>query len=97
MRNKSVLILGLLLASCKSGPERAPQFEIKTQIVEKLVPVPVPCNQTVTRPNDPMLAEAQTPEEGVDRANASDAAWRMYSLLLEAALSSCGGKVVTPP
>lgn len=94
MRSKAILILGLLLAACKSGPEKAPEFEIRTEVVEKLVPVPVPCDRTVTRPKDPMLTEAPTPEGKVDRANASDAAFRTYSLLLEAALVTCGGKVL---
>lgn len=94
MRNNAILILGLLLAACKSGPEKAPEFEIRTEVVEKLVPVPVPCDRTVTRPKDPMNDEAPTPEGKVDRANASDAAFRTYSLLLEAAFITCGGKVL---
>lgn len=94
MRNSIVLILGLLLAGCQNGPEKAAEFEVKTVTVEKLVPVPVPCDRTVTRPNDPMLTEAQTLEAAVDRANASDAAWRAYSLLLEAAFAFCGGTIL---
>lgn len=93
MRNSVVLVLGLMLASCKSGPEKAPEFEVRTEVVEKLVPVPVLCDRTVRRPVDPMEDEALTPEERVDRANASDAAFRSFSLLLEAAFIACGGKV----
>lgn len=97
MRGKLVLILGLLLAGCEHGPEKAPEFEIKTVTVEKLVPVPVPCDRSVTRPKDPMLTEAPTPEGKVDRANASDAAYRTYSLMLETAFIFCGGKVNDQP
>lgn len=97
MRNKSFLILGLLLAACKSGPEKAPEFEVKTVFVDRLVAVPTPCERTIARINDPMVVVAQTPEEHTDRLILSDSAWRAYSLLLEAALISCGGKVTTKP
>lgn len=97
MRVKSVVILGLLLAACKGGPDKAPEFEVKTVFVDRLVAVPTPCERTIARINDPIIAIAQTPEEHTDRLILSDSAWRAYSLLLEAALISCGGKVTTTP
>lgn len=81
-----------LLASCAT-----PQETVKIVTVEKLVPVPVMCSETVTKPLFKLseLSAGASLEAKIDAMIEDDRLHRAFELDLSAALVRCGGKITS--
>lgn len=85
-------LIFFLLAGCASTTNRVPEPIIKTEVVERLVPVMEPCSQSVDKPDDPLLGNTKGLESKIDRQLESDYVLRTYIFRLEIAFLNCGGK-----
>lgn len=86
---KLVLLFPFILGACAHDPENL-------KVVEKLVPVPVPCEQVVEKnPNSLDTAqEGMVLEDQVSALQKGILEHKMYEIDLEAAFTRCGGKIV---
>lgn len=88
----SVALTALALSAC-STTETDPEVATSSQIVERKVPVIVPCEATV----EPLVRVAATPrssvEEKLDDLVAETLALNKYIIGLQIAFVQCGGKI----
>lgn len=86
---KILLVLPLVLGACAHDPENL-------KIVEKLVPVPVPCEQVVEKNQNSLdnFQQGMILEDQVVAMHKGILEQKMYEIELEAAFTRCGGKIV---
>lgn len=93
MRN-SILIFSLALAGCgHNSAVMTPETQVRTEVIDRYIPVKEPCDATVNKPKDAISREANGLEDKVDRQIESDASRRKYISDLEQGFVDCGGTI----